>query len=392
MITYQIVQSNDYKKVLKLKNYCFRPAYEGKRLEDFMHWVNVSTIQGAFDQEELVSQLIILPLQMTVFGVPYDMGGIGFVSTYPEYRNAGIMKQVLLRSLETMRERGQLLSVLSPFSVSFYRHFGWELFFDKVQYELPAQQLVPSGKTIGNIHRIDELDPDFDHWFSKIKTFYNEQIAIQNGRMIREDDWWQRLLRRTPGTSFAVYTDELGKVVGYIRYTIQNLTLELLDFNAINYESQQNLWQFIQSHTAEVEKIIGEASNQESFGTAFLNPQFQQQIVQDKMIRIIDVERFLCSYPFEKIDEPLYLNVQDKQAEWNNQVFKIEHEGQVTIVKTPKNEAMLTMDIGKLSALMVGYHSLDWYVFRKEASGSDKTINQWSNALPKGYPSFYDYF
>ena len=53
---------------------------------------------------------------------------------------------------------------------------------------------------------------------------------------------------------------------------------------------------------------------------------------------------------------------------------------------------MLTMDIGKLSALMVGYHSLDYYVFRKEASGSDKTINQWSNALPKGYPSFYDYF
>lgn len=392
MITYQIVQPNNYEQVLKLKNYCFRPAYEGERLEDFMHWVNVSTIQGAFDQEELVSQLIILPLRMTVFEVPYDMGGIGFVSTYPEYRNAGIMKQVLLRSLEAMRERGQLLSVLSPFSVSFYRHFGWELFFDKVQYELPAQQLVHSGKTTGNIHRFAELDLDFDYWFSKIKIFYNEQIAIQNGRMIREDDWWQRLLRRTSDTSFAVYLDEVGKVMGYIRYTIQNLTLELLDFNAISYESQQNLWQFIQSHTAEVEKIIGEDSNQQSFGTAFLNPQFQQKIVQDKMIRIIDVERFLCSYPFEKIDETLYLNVQDKQAEWNNQVFKIEQEGQVTIVKTPKNEEMLTMDVGKLSSLMVGYHSLDWYVFRKEANGSDKIIKQWDEALPKEYPSFYDYF
>ena len=371
MITYQIVQPNDYNQVLKLKNYCFRPAYEGKRLEDFIHWVNVSAIQGAFDQEELVSQLIILPLQMTVFGVPYDMGGIGFVSTYPEYRNAGIMKQVLLRSLEAMRESGQLLSVLSPFSVSFYRHFGWELFFDKVQYELTAQQLVPTGKTTGNIHRFDELDPNFDYWFSKIKTFYNEQIGTQHGRMIRKDDWWQRLLKRTSDTSFAVYTDELGQIMGYIRYTIQKLTLEMLDFNAISYESQQNLWQFIQSHTEEVEKIVGEASNQESFGTAFLNPQFQQEIVQDKMIRIIDVERFLCSYPFEKIDKPLYLNVQDKQAQWNNQVFKIEKEGQVTIVKTSKNAEMLTMDIGKFSALMVGYHSLDWYVFRKEADGSE---------------------
>lgn len=392
MITYQIVQPNDYSQVLKLKNYCFRPAYEGKRLEDFIHWINVSTIQGAFDKQELVSQLIIMPLQMTVFGVLYDMGGIGFVSTYPEYRNVGIMKQVLLRSLETMRKRGQLLSVLSPFSVSFYRHFGWELFFDKVQYELPAQQWVPLGKTTGDIHRVDELDSDFDFWFNKIKTFYNEQIGTQNGRMIRKDDWWQRLLNRTSDTSFAVHTDEVGQIMGYIRYTIQNLTFELLDFNAISYESQQNLWQFIQSHTAEVEKIIGESSNQESFGTAFLNPQFQQRIVRDKMIRIIDVERFLGFYPFEKVDKPLYLNVQDKQAEWNNQVFKIEKEGQVTIVKTPKNEEMLTMDVGKLSALMVGYHSLDWYVFRKEADGSDKAIKQWNKALPKEYPSFYDYF
>ncbi|MBM6614771.1 GNAT family N-acetyltransferase [Desemzia sp. RIT804] len=392
MIEYQVVQPGDYEQVLKLKNYCFRPAYEGNRLRDFMHWVNVSNIQGAYDKKELVSQLIILPLQMSVFGVPYNMGGIGFVSTYPEYRNAGIMKQLLLRSLESMRERNQILSVLSPFSISFYRHFGWELFFDKVQYELPAQQLVVTRKTAGKIHRFDESTLDFDYWLSKIKIFYNEQIATQNGRMFREDDWWQRLLQRAPDTSFAVYTDELGKVMGYIRYTIQNLTLELLDFNAISYESQQSLWQFIQSHTAEVEKIIGEASNQESFGTAFLNPQFQQKIVQDKMIRIVDVERFLRSYPFRKFDEPLYLNVRDKQADWNNKVFKIGQEGQVTIVKTLKNEEALSIDIGKMSALMMGYHSLDWYVFREEAEGSIKTIKQWEKALPKEYPSFYDYF
>jgi len=392
MITYQIVEPSDYKQVLKLKNYCFRPAYEGKRLKDFMHWVNISTVQGAFDQKELVSQLIILPLKMTVFGVPYEMGGIGFVSTYPEYRNAGIMKRVLLQSLKTMRANGQIISVLSPFSVSFYRHFGWELFFDKIKYELPTQQLVSIDKKAGKIYRFDELHPDFIYWFSKIKTFYNEQIATQNGRMIRKDDWWQRLLNRTLETSFAVYTDEFGQVMGYLRYTIQNLTMELLDFNAVNYESQQSLWQFIQSHTAEVEKIVGEASNQESFGTALLNPQFQQNIVQDKMIRIIDVERFLQSYPFCKIDEPLYLNVRDKQAEWNNQVFKIEQEGHISAVKILNIEEALSIDIGKLSALMIGYHSLDWYVFRKEAVGSIKIIKQWGEALPKDYPSFYDYF
>jgi len=392
MVTYRIVETNDYKQVLKLKNYCFRPAYEGKRLEDFMHWVNVSTVQGAFDQKKLVSQLIILPLQMTIFGVPYEMGGIGFVSTYPEYRNAGIMKQVLLRSLETMRANGQMISVLSPFSVSFYRHFGWELFFDKVKYELPVQQLVSIDKKTGEIYRFDELSPDFEHLFSKLKSFYNEKIATQNGRMIRKDDWWKRLLNRASGTSFAVYTDELGQIMGYIRYTINDLTLELLDFNAINYESQQSLWQFIQSHIAEVEKIIGEASNQESFGTAFLNPQFQQNIIQDKMIRIIDVEHFLQSYAFCKIDRPLYLNVRDKQAEWNNQVFKIEQGGRVSIVKILNIDEALSMDIGKLAALMIGYHSLDWYVFRKEAEGSFKTIKEWEKALPKDYPSFYDYF
>lgn len=392
VITYQMVQPEDHEKVLKLKNYCFRPAYEGNRLKDFSHWMKVSDILGGYDNKELVSQLMILPLQMSVFGVPYDMGGIGFVSTYPPYRNEGIMKQVLLKSLKTMRENKQLLSVLSPFSVSFYRHFGWELFFDKVQYELPAQQLIPTRKIADKVRLFDESDPDFKEWMNKVKTFYKNHVAVQNGRMIRMDDWWQRLLLRISDTCFAVCTDESGNVKGYIRYTIKNLVFELLDFEYTDYDSQQDLWQFVQSHTAEVSKIIGEDANQKSFGTVFFDPQFKQQIVQDKMIRIVDVEPFLRSYPFLSIEEPLYLDVRDAQAEWNNKVFKITEKGQVAAVDVSQEEEVLTIDIGKLSSLMLGYHGLNWYVFRQDAIGSRKTIQQWEKALPKGYPSFYDYF
>ncbi|WP_338147597.1 GNAT family N-acetyltransferase, partial [Lysinibacillus fusiformis] len=59
---------------------------------------------------------------------------MGFVATYPEYRQQGIIKRLMIEALQKMRDNGQTISVLAPFFVSFYRHFGWELFFEKLHY------------------------------------------------------------------------------------------------------------------------------------------------------------------------------------------------------------------------------------------------------------------
>ncbi|CAM5379893.1 GNAT family N-acetyltransferase OS=Lysinibacillus sphaericus OX=1421 GN=LS41612_07495 PE=4 SV=1 [Lysinibacillus sphaericus] len=100
-----------------------------------------------------MGSFLILPLNMTIHGENYEMGGIGFVATYPEYRQQGIMKKLIIASLKEMRQNGQTISVLAPFSVSFYRYFGWELFFDKLQYTISQSKFPDFGKQYDDLKR-----------------------------------------------------------------------------------------------------------------------------------------------------------------------------------------------------------------------------------------------
>ena len=46
---------------------------------------------GWFDDDNLVSQVAVYPMQTRIFGRTYAMGGLTGVGTYPEYSNMGLM-------------------------------------------------------------------------------------------------------------------------------------------------------------------------------------------------------------------------------------------------------------------------------------------------------------
>ena len=64
------------------------------------------------------------------------MGGIGNVTSYPEVRGKGSVRQLMEKALKEMKEQGTVLSYLSPFSYHFYRKFGYEVAFEKRQYDI----------------------------------------------------------------------------------------------------------------------------------------------------------------------------------------------------------------------------------------------------------------
>ena len=388
---YRNVKENEIDQVIKIKDYCFLNAYAGKRLEDFKYWAEVSTIVGAFDHEALAGQIVILPLAMNIHGQQYQMGGIGFVATYPEYRNSGIMKQLIKSSLEKMREQQQWVSVLGPFSVSFYRHFGWELFFDKIHYEVSMHQLSAKKENMGRIIRFNYEDGR--EYLEDVKKLYHQYTLSTNGVMVRDEAWWKRLEMRDPDVSFALSLDEEGTPQGYIRYVKKGQTLSLLDQVAFNIKAEQSLWEFIKTHRSNFTTVTGLAAVQDSFGTQWDEPQFKQEILHDKMIRIVDVEEFLKVYPFNETTSPLYLNVTDKFAPWNQGIYEI-HSHRVTkrTNEEVRRESCLEMDISSLSAYLAGYHDLNWYHYHKKARADKEVINKWDKAVPNESPRFYEHF
>ena len=72
-------------------------------------------VLGWFDNDTLVSQVAVYPMQVQIFGKTYRMGGLTGVGTYPEYSNQGLMHKLLEQALNTMRQKGQYICYLYPY-------------------------------------------------------------------------------------------------------------------------------------------------------------------------------------------------------------------------------------------------------------------------------------
>ncbi|WP_215905344.1 GNAT family N-acetyltransferase [Treponema phagedenis] len=111
---------------------------------------------GWFDGSKLASQVVIFPMRMNIHGKIYDMGGITGVATYPEYTKMGLMHELIIKSLNDMRENHQSISLLYPYSIPFYRKMGWEIISDKMSYTIKDTQLPKYVKVSGMVERVDD--------------------------------------------------------------------------------------------------------------------------------------------------------------------------------------------------------------------------------------------
>ncbi|WP_313892144.1 GNAT family N-acetyltransferase [Psychrobacillus sp.] len=388
----QLVPEKDYEQVHRLRDYSFPSKYKGARRDDFQYWMEHSTTIGAYDEQKLVGQLLVLPLNMTVHGVNYDMGGIGFVATYPEYRNQGIMKKLMTKSLEKMRQNKQYISVLAPFSVSFYRHFGWELFFDKLHYSIPSESFPQFGNKIDNIKRFS-FEWMNEEVFQAIQHFHNEHAMTNNGGMCRNTAWWNRIARRDPDSHFAAYFDG-ETLAGYIRYDIKNLTFIVKDFVVLDTLAEQALWRFVTSHKASVYTIEGDTSAASHFGFHFDQPQFKKEVSQEVMVRIVDVLPFLQQYSWDNLKESLYVSIKDPFAPWNEKLFHINKFGEIDIMEESLVETkhILSLPITIFSSMIVGYLSVKEALLYANYTLKKEAVENWMQAVRNEQPTFYEYF
>ena len=81
------------------------------------------------------------PIENHIRGANLSFGGIGEVSTLPEYRRERLIRKLFKPVFEYMYETGIVYSALGPFSYPFYEKFGYALAEQVVSYEFPSSQL-----------------------------------------------------------------------------------------------------------------------------------------------------------------------------------------------------------------------------------------------------------
>ena len=93
---------------------------------------------GAFDGDgRLMAHIINNRFESVLDGAKVLSGGIGGVSTLPEYRDTGAIRGIFSELLPDAYRRGEVFSTLYPFNQAFYRKFGYDTVCPISVYTMP---------------------------------------------------------------------------------------------------------------------------------------------------------------------------------------------------------------------------------------------------------------
>jgi predicted N-acetyltransferase YhbS len=178
------------------------------------HWLYVEDEEAG----QVVSSLCLIPWTWSYEGVELKAGEMAIVGTLPAYRHRGLVRALVERFDELLREGGCDLSHVQGIPY-FYRQFGYE-------YALPLK-----GGWRLELHQVgDPPEDDPPPYTYRLATrddipalarLYDEASRELSIHTVRDEEEWRYLLGPSTGTDQAAETwllvDESGQAVSYFR-------------------------------------------------------------------------------------------------------------------------------------------------------------------------------
>ncbi|MEK3989435.1 GNAT family N-acetyltransferase [Robertmurraya sp. FSL R5-0851] len=386
-----VLTENDYEEAMKLSMYAFQYKVSADDIPKRKQMLKSHDILAVKDGEKLVAKLHIIPFSIYINDNKFQMGGIAGVSTYPEYRRHGYVKQLITEALQHMNQKQQYISFLHPFDVQFYRRFGWELFADnkKVTIEKKDLDMLPSnqGKILRDIPK-DER--------AQIERVYETYAASHSGMLVRTQKWWKDHVYSED--HLAAYVNDNGDYEGYLVYSVKNKEMEIIEIITCTHQAAIGLWNFICQHDSMIDKVVVTTSTHDLFPYYLKQPKQKTDVHPYFMARIVNVEGFLKSYSFELTGEKVFIHVNDEYCSWNigsyllsDDSFTAYKEKEGSVCAHPPKVG-LQMGIGTLSTLLLGYKTADELYHLGEITGSIDDLQKLKRKIPRLRPYFPDFF
>ncbi|MGM7701036.1 GNAT family N-acetyltransferase [Pseudalkalibacillus sp. Hm43] len=393
------IRDDEFRDFLRMGEFAFQYELSDEDVENRKSLLELENCWALYEGEEMASKLTIHPMKIWLAGKQMPMGGIAGVASWPEHRRKGHIKALMRKSLEVMKEKGQYVSMLHPFSFAFYRNYGWEMTHQVMKYEIKPVQL-PKRKLdySGRVFRIN-------HDIERLNAMYERYAEDYSGMLKRSELWWKQSILPNEREIVAVYQDVNGVDQGYMIYKVKKEHMEIEEWINLNGEAKRAMIDYVSNHDSMVDKITIHPPVHESFAFWMSDPKIKQEISSYFMSRIVDVEKFLKEYPFQKpVDEkPFIFQVTDSFAEWNNGVFIVrmneDAENEVEHIP-PKDHSSCTQepkrgvlcDINALSTMF--FHCMRPSELAEQGwiSGSKTEIERLEKLIGSHKPFLYDFF
>ena len=326
--------------------------------ETHQHW-------GAFnDDGTLMAHMINHQFISSLDGTPVRHGGIGAVSTLPEYRMEGGVREIFRKLLPHAYADGEVISTLYPFSHAFYRKFGYETVCWKNVYEF-APAVLKGYVFRGNAKLWKQGEPvsDWTGLYNRFAASWNLAISRDDKRMAdhlkgeyyKDRKFCYFLLEGSDPVAYLIFQD--------IRHDPQAI-LEVKDLAWDGVKGFQAILGFLARFSADYGTIRLFLPRDIELLSLIRSPlayEMQKTTRQDYMVRVVNAVRAL-----EAIRKPegcsFVIRVSDELIPENSGVWQVSCDG----VQPSDREPDLSVSEKALGQLVTGAVSLSEALYRED--------------------------
>jgi predicted acetyltransferase len=308
---------HELEESIKLSAFAFQYSVSPEELEQRRKKQQPDRIWGYFMDGRLAAKTTVHPLRIWLNGRSIPMGGIAGVASWPEYRRQGLVRQLLTHVLGEMRDEGVTVSFLHPFSIPFYRKFGWEVVSDAVVFEMSPAKCAGFAMP-GSMRRLERPLEELD----LLRRLYGRYAARFNTMLDRDAKWWEDRVLNSDRYCYC-YEDASGEPQGYMLFSLKERLMNIAEWVYLNREAREGMLHFIANHDSMADKVQMKRSANDRLPFLLNDPRFTQTRMPHCMGRIVDVRRFVGDYAFRPGDRltRLRLRITDEAAPWNDGEF-----------------------------------------------------------------------
>ncbi len=385
MIEIVKLSQENHPEIFKLSQYAFqyhltKEEYDKKCAEAMRH-----EIYGYKIDQQLAGKLHVIPLEVFIENKIFTMSGISSVATWPEHSGQKIAEKLIKKSLIESKEKQTMLAYLHPFNAGFYRRYGFEFITDKIDYLIPVEKLKQSWKKTGYVQR-DGIQ------ITDLNRVYEIFISHFNGGLKRDEKWWEQRVLTDHQAEKIIIKDEGDIPQAYLIYKLKNKQFEIIEMAYTNQVYLESLYHFILKHYATIKDVKMSTYEKNTLSYILDDPIFTQEKQPYFMARIVDLQAFLSKYPFFINNETcIEIFINDELLTENSGFYKMTAR-EITKSNEPYTENYLEINIGDLTALLMGYKNINELKYLNKIQGDEIELARLSSIINPKAPYLLDYF
>ena len=295
-------------------------------------WTTCGFVDG-----KLVATMGTFPFTVRLNGAAVKMGGVTQVGTLPSHRRQGLLRQIMRKGFEEMRERDQPFAILWASMGAIYQRFGYGTAAPRAWYTFDPRY-AGFQEELQDTGSISMETPE--EAYATIKQLYIESATAKTMHIHRSRALWQAdTLRRedkAPAVHVAVYRNADGEPRGYLVYQVgqedrvapgPNHKMTVRDFVWLDMAAYRGLWNFIRRHDL-VGQVTMTVPDDDPAPELLLEPRMLQKHTSDGIwMRVTDAEKALASRPYGDRGELVIDLPTDDMCPWNAGRWMIETDG-----------------------------------------------------------------